>query len=277
MSTSSNSHDGPITDCSDLHVRFDGRDAVTKSEERTISKAEVPVLRVRPHVNGGVHVVGWDQNSYSITACKAAADYNGDAERILSQITLVVSSGEVSTQGPSESDRDWTVSLLVRVPKSATIDLETTNGPLSLYNVDGKLTAHATNGPITLKGFSGDGEITAQNGPITISSSSGSLRVHTQNGPISVDLNDKTWNGAGLSADATNGPLTLFVPSDYQSGFVVESRNNSPMSCRASICDSARKTWDEDNRRIEFGNSPAIIHLSTVNGPVSVRSSRSED
>jgi hypothetical protein len=267
----------PANSCADLRIRFDDRDAVVKSEEHTITKAEAATLRVRPHTNGGVQVQGWDQNNYSVTACKAAADYNGEAERILSQIVVTVQGGEVSTQGPNDEDHGWTVYLLIRAPKSATIDIDTTNGPLSLYSVDGKVIAHTTNGPISLQGFSGDAEITAQNGPISIAGSSGNVRVRAQNGPISVDLKDKTWNGAGLSADATNGPVTLVVPNDYQSSFLVESRNYSPMSCHASICDNARKTWDDNNRRIEFGNAPAVIHLSTVNGPVSVRSSRDEE
>jgi hypothetical protein len=267
----SGSHD-PASNCSDLHIRFDDRDAVMKSEEHTISKAEAPTLRVRSHVNGGVQVQSWDQTNYSVTACKAAAD-DGDAEHTLSQIKLTVQNGEVSTDGPNNEDHNWTVYLLIRTPKGASLDLDTTNGPLSLYGVDGKLTAHATNGPISVRDFSGEADITAQNGPIDVAGSSGNIRIHTQNGPISVDLKGRNWNGGGLSADATNGPLTLFVPPDYQSSFVVESRNYAPMNCHASICDNARKTWDDNNRRIEFGNSPAMIHLSTVNGPVSVRSS----
>ncbi len=243
------------------------------SEKRTITKAEAPTLRVRPHANGGVQLQGWDKDTYSVTSCKFAADYDGGAQRILAQMTLSVRNGEVSTSGPSE-EGDWTVYLLIRAPKASVIDLEAANGPLSLYSVDGKLTAHATNGPITLRDFSGDADIRAANGPITISGSSGNLRIHTDNGPISINLEGKTWNGAGLTADAQNGPLTLSVPSDYQSSFSVESRNYSPMSCRASICDSARKTWDDNNRRIEFGGSPAMIRLSTVNGPVSIQTSR---
>src|SRR5207244_12311137 len=69
-------------------------------------------------------------------------------------------------------------------------------------------------------------------------------------------------------------PVTLRVPSGFQSGFVVESTNHAPMSCRASICDGARKTWDDEHRRIEYGSSPAVVHLSTVNGPVSVEEGR---
>ena len=217
--------------------------------------------------------MGWDKETYSVTACKAAAGSGDAAERILSQISMSIEHGKISTRGPGD-EGDWTVYLLIRTPKSASIELETMNGPISLYDVDGKLTARARNGPISLKNFSGDAEITAVNGPISLDGSSGSVRIHTENGPISVALGGKTWSGTGLSADAQNGPLTLMVPSGYQSSFVVESRNHSPVSCEASICDNARKTWDDEHRRIEYGSAPAMIRLSTVNGPVSVQESR---
>src|SRR6266436_7351831 len=266
-------HKHPITDCSDLHIQFDERDAVMRSEEKTLTKSEAAVLQVHPHENGGVQVVGWDKDIYSVTACKAAAGSGDAAERILSQITMSTENGRVSTKGPADDD-DWTVYLLIRAPKSASIELDTMNGPISLYDVDGKLTAHAKNGPISLKNFSGDAEITAVNGPISLDGGRGRVRIHTENGPISVELEGKTWSGEGLSADAKNGPVTLMVPSGYQSSFVVESTNYAPVSCKASICDNARKTWDDEHRRIEYGNAPAMIRLSTVNGPVSVQESR---
>jgi len=31
-----------------------------------------------------------------------------------------------------------------------------------------------------------------------------------------------------------------------------------------------RKTWDDDHKRIEYGSGPAVIRLTTVNGPVTV-------
>ena len=272
----SDGHRSPVQDCSDLHIRFDDRDAVMKSEERTVSKAEASPLRIRPHKNGGVQVLGWDKDTYSVTACKAASNEDGEAEVILSQIHLSVSAGEVSTDGPSRDNQDWTVYLLVRAPKGAAIDLDTTNGPLSIYDVDGKLKAHTTNGPIKLSEFNGDATVEAVNGPISVYGGSGNLSVHTQNGPISINLKGKAWNGTGISAGAQNGPATLFVPADYQSSFVVETSRSGPISCHASICENARKTWDEDNRRIEYGGTPAMIHLSTVNGPVSVQSPKEE-
>ncbi len=269
----SGGHRQPANDCSDLRIRFDDRDAVVRSETRTLSKAEAPVLKVHPHDNGGTQVVGWDKDNYSVTACKAVAP-GDDAERVLSQITMSIENGTVSTRGPSGEDDDWTVYLLIRAPKSAAIDLETMNGPISLYDVDGRLTAHAHNGPISLHNFSGDADISALNGPISMEGSSGNIRIKTENGPISVDLKGTSWSGSGLSADAQNGPVTLRVPHGFQSSFVVESTNHAPMSCHASVCGSARKTWDDEHRRIEYGSSPAVVHLSTVNGPVSVEEAR---
>jgi DUF4097 and DUF4098 domain-containing protein YvlB len=269
----SGSHRQPANDCSDLRMRFDDRDAVVRSETRTLSKAEAPVLKVHPHANGGTQVVGWDQNNYSVTACKAV-EPGDSAERILSQIAMAIDGGTVSTNGPSGVDEQWTVYLLIRVPKSATIDLDTVNGPISVYDVDGKLTARAQNGPISLHNVSGEADVSAQNGPISMEGSSGNVRIKTENGPISLNLSGTSWNGSGLSADAHNGPVTLRVPSGFQSSFVVESTNHAPMSCHASICGSARQTWDDEHRRIEYGSSPAVVHLSTVNGPVSVEEAR---
>jgi len=263
----------PIADCADARIQFDGRDAVVRSEERALTKAEAPVLVIRPHSNRGVQVTGWDKDTYSVTACKAAAGTAEGAEQIVSQIHLDIEKGRISTRGPVDQD-EWTVYLLIRTPKGASVEVETDNGPISFYDVDGKLQARAHNGPISLSNTSGDAEITATNGPISVGGGSGSVRVRTENGPISVALKGNTWNGAGLSAQAENGPLTLMVPSGYQSSFVVESTNRAPMSCEASVCGNVQKTWDDEHRRIEYGAAPAVIHLSTVNGPVSVEQLR---
>ena len=272
-SVSSSSHGGPMADCSDLHMEFDGQKAIVRSEEKTLSRAEAPTLRVHAETNGGVQIQGWDKDSYSITTCKAAAPPEGEAEGLFSQIHVSIQNGEVSASGPGRSGRrhEWSVFFLIRTPKGATVDLDATNGPISLYGMDGKLTARATNGPISLKDFSGEADVNATNGPISVSGSHGNLKIRTENGPISVAVSETSWSGAGLTADAENGPVSLHVPSGFQSSFLVESRGHGPVSCSASICSEARTTWDDDRKRIEFGSGAPVIHLSSYNGPVSVR------
>src|SRR5437879_13856580 len=79
----SGGHRQPATDCSYLGIRFDDQDAVVRSEERTLTKAEAPVLEVQPHTNGGVQVVGWDEQNDSVAACTGAAGSAIAAVRML--------------------------------------------------------------------------------------------------------------------------------------------------------------------------------------------------
>jgi DUF4097 and DUF4098 domain-containing protein YvlB len=249
-----------------LQIEFRGEPAILGTEERTLSKSEASVLRINELENGGIQLQGWDRDVYSVTACKAV---RADARQLLSEIKVSVQGGQVSVTGPARHN-DWTVFLLIRTPQAAEVELKAHNGPVSLYKVDGKVTARGTNGPISLEGCTGEADIAAVNGPISYSGAGGKLRLHTENGPISVALDGANWSGSGLVADAVNGPLTLRVPSGFQSSFVVESNGHSPMSCLASICGDARKTWDDDHRRIEYGNGKPLIRLSTENGPISV-------
>jgi hypothetical protein len=261
--------DSPLASCSDLNIEFDGHKAVVRSEEKTITKAEAPTLRVQAESNGGIQVEGWDQNTYSVTLCKAAEE-GSDAENLLGQIKMTFSNGELGVTGPG-SHRRWSAHLLLQAPKAAAMELKVHNGPMGLFHVDGNLKVRAVNGPITVRGCTGDLDLSAENGPVSLEANSGKLKVDTHNGPITIDLDGKGWNGAGLEAHAMNGPVTLRVPSGYQSGVVLESDGHGPFSCRASVCGEGRKTWDDEHRRVEFGSGPTVVHISTENGPVSVR------
>ena len=260
--------DDPIATCSDLNVSFDNRRASVETEERSFTKAEASTLRIQAESNGGLQVAGWDQDNYGVTLCKAA-DPDRNADKVLSQIHLTFQNGELGVAGPPSHDR-WTAHLLVKAPKGASLDLEMNNGPLDLYHVDGTMQVHAHNGPVSVVGCTGDVNLSTQNGPVTLEGNSGKLRVDAQNGPVKVSLSGKSWSGSGIEARAGNGPLTLEIPSGYQSGVLVESEGHSPFQCHASVCSEGRKNWEDDRKSIEFGSGPTVVHLSTVNGPVSV-------
>lgn len=283
----STEHDGPMDDCRQMRVTFDDVDAA-RAEETVSVPAPRGALRFRAPANSGIFVSGSDRTDVSVTACKAAA-----AEQDLSRIAVSFDGGELSVRGPE--GRDWVVHLIVRAPRAAGLDLDVTNGPVAVRGMTGAVTAHtqngplsfedssgqiqaqARNGPISLKACSGTVHATAVNGPVSVSGSGGNVDIDTQNGPISVKLSGNRWDGR-LEAHARNGPLSLSLPEGYASGVSVESSGRSPFQCRAKACGEARKNWDEDSRRIEFGDSStAVVRLSTVNGPVSIRSDRYEE
>ncbi len=260
-------NDSPAASCADMHFHFDHRDAVVKSEERTITKAEARTLRVMAEPNGGVQVKGWDQDTYGVTLCKAAEE-GSDAESLLSQIHIKFQNGELSVSRPTADH--WAAHLLIRAPKAASIDLSAQNGPVSFRSVDGNLKIRAENGPVDVINCTGELALNSHNGPVTLKGNSGKQTVRTQNGPVSVSLSGDSWQGDGLEASATNGPVNLQIPSGYRSGVILESNGYGPFQCHASVCSEGRKTWDDEHKRIEFGSGPTLVRVSTVNGPVSV-------
>jgi len=177
--------------------------------------------------------------------------------------------------GPSNGD--WAGYLLVAAPRGASLEISASNGPIGLIGLSGRVTARTENGPISARRATGELDLEAENGPISFVGASGRSKLRTQNGPIGVTLGGRSWEGDGLDARAVNGPVSLSIPAGYASSAVVESAGRSPFQCRGEGCGSARKTWDDDGRRIEVGDGPVLVHVATVNGPVSVRTGAAGD
>jgi len=281
------SHEGPIDSCRQIRITFGDVDAERAEETFTVATPRSG-LRFRAPSNSGVFVYGASRSDVEVTACKAAA-YPED----LARISVSADNGDLQARGPEGGD--WVVHFIVRAPRSEGLDLEVNNGPLSVRGMTGAVTARALNGPVSLQDSSGqiraeakNGPISvkectgtvqasAVNGPISVSGSSGDVTVTTQNGPISVRLAGDHWSGK-LDAQASNGPLSLSIPDGYSSGVRVEGSGRSPFQCRAKACDEARKNWTDDSRTVEFGDAAStVVRLSTVNGPVSIKSQHSDD
>ena len=229
-----------------------------------------------------------EMNSQCTFACHAAA-----SQEALSAVSTSFSGGKLETRGPSGGD-SWLVYYVILAPRGAEIEAEASNGPLSFDGVSGKITARGQNGPIGFKDCSGtidaqvengpisldrvSGDVTARadNGPISIHGGSGNVRAKASNGPVSVRLSGDSWHDGTLEARSVNGPLSLKIPDGYRSRAVVEASGHSPFRCRAAACGSARRTSDDEDRRVEFGDGSPVVQLSTVNGPVTVDSVKAE-
>lgn len=257
-----------INSCSDLEFNFDDQEARVAEEHFTAPRSAAP-LQVEAAHNGGIEVIGWNGADYSISACKAAA-----TDDLMKRIAVSVKDNSVTADGPSGGD--WTVYLILKAPRDSNLSLEAHNGPIGLREVKGKIDAHSVNGPISVKDCSGNIEAHTQNGPISMSGSGGNHDLETQNGPINVALAGSRWESGKVNAHTQNGPLSLEVPENYQSGVRVEMSGRSPVTCHAAQCGKANRTWDDENRYIEFGGATPSIRMSTVNGPVSVDSGSGE-
>ena len=256
---------GDGDDCSGRHFQFNNRRAFVAEE--TIEAGNLASLKVAVE-NSPVTVMGGSSRGYSITVCKAA-----EAADMLDDIRVTVSGGEIRATGPDSGD--WVVAYRILAPDHADLNVETRNGPVSFRGVNGNVVARLSNGPVSLDDVDGDVDVLTKNGPVSIEGGSGNIKLRATNGPLSVDLDGRRFDGT-LDASTQNGPLTVRIPSSYGSRVVVESRGRGPVSCHAEGCGKARgnSDWWDDNdrpRRFEFGSGAENVHVSTVNGPLTIR------
>jgi len=201
--------------------------------------------------NGGVAVEGWDRDSVLVRArIQAQAPTEAEAREVADRIRIATSGGTISADGPaSRRGASWSVSYDIFVPRNSDLAVETTNGPISVEAVNGRM------------------ELDAENGPISLSSVSGDVRARASNGPLAVDLTGTRWEGRGLDAETTNGPVELTLPERY-SARLETGTVNGPMNIDFPITLQGRI-----GKRIstDLGSGGPPIRVVTTNGPVIIR------
>jgi len=258
-----------LSDCGQLRIQIGDGETIRSMQEQSLPRSAA-TLTVQAQPRGGIHVQGWNGDSYSIKACLAAgADDPSEARAILDQIKLTVQDGLVKLDGPT--GQGWIGFLIIQAPMGAALDLSSTNGPIGVRGFSGTIKTHNVNGPITLSDVQGKIRADVQNGPIDVDRSGGDFNLSAQNGPLTIEFSGNEWSGQ-LEGRTQNGPLTLRVPENFQSAVRVDASKHSPVECLAVQCRGAARTWDQPNV-IRFGDSTPTVHLSTVNGPVTITSS----
>jgi hypothetical protein len=258
-------------DCSQVNMQF-GDFEVARAEQRVTVPFAAGVLDVQPEANGGLRILRGAGRDYAITACIAAgAATIGEAQQAADAVRITVEGSRVRVENPARA-KNWNVQFVIEAPEGARITAETSNGPIGVEGASGQFNLRASNGPIGLDDVNGEVTARAANGPISVDGSRGNFDVETSNGPISVTLQGSRWDGR-LEARAHNGPLTVHVPDQYQSGIEISSSEHSPWSCRIAACRQGNRDWDDRSRSLRVGPDPVVVRISTVNGPVTIKGS----
>ena len=182
------------------------------------------------NVNGGVTIEAWDRNEVMVVADKEVKAKTDDAaKKAMQQVQIQVNKGngrlDIVTKLPKRDNGlfEWmagnnvniNVKYQVKVPRNATLDVETVNGGVRVAGTHGKANVETTNGALTIDGVHGNLDLETTNGAINVTRSAGAVEAETTNGGIEIELTEVP-DGSDLSFETTNGGVTVRLPRDIR-------------------------------------------------------------
>lgn len=220
-------------------------------EVRETTLPATALLAVDARPNGGISVAGSDRRDVLVRVRVAAwADTDAEARAMVSDVQLDLDGGNLAASGPDQRGRrSWSASFRLSVPARTDLDLESTNGGITVEHVEGDIELATTNGGIHVEGLAG------------------TVRGRTTNGGVTVALAGGSWSGSGLDVRTTNGGITLIVPEGYSARLETGTTNGGvtvdfPITVEGRI--GRRLTTD-------LGSGGPPITAVTTNGGVTVR------
>jgi hypothetical protein len=214
-------------------------------------------LAVDAGTNGSIEVTGEIRSDVQVRAVvQAWADSDDDAARIVSEVEVrSTDAGVLLAEGPDRRGRTgWSVSYRVRVPRDMNLMLATQNGGIEVAAVRGDLNLEAHNGGIGLDGVAGN------------------VRGRTTNGGVEAELTGRTWDGAGLDLETTNGGVRLRIPDGYAARLETRTVNGNididfPVTVQGRIGRELSTT---------LGEGGPLVRAETTNGQVRLTRGRGD-
>ena len=156
-------------------------------------------LTVDAGQNGGITVEAWDRTDVRVRAVvRTNARTTERARQLASGVQIQSGGGRVSSTGPDTERREnWSVSYRINVPRHTDLDLNASNGGITISGVSGHLRFDTTNGGVRLADLGGR------------------VNGRTTNGGLTVNLSGDRWDGEGIDVETSNGGVTLAIPDNY--------------------------------------------------------------
>jgi DUF4097 and DUF4098 domain-containing protein YvlB len=199
--------------------------------------------------NGSIEIVGWDRNTIDVSGTKFAPNTNR-LQQIKINVSVSGGNASIATEWPKDSwHGSYGAKYIIRVPRQTTLArTQTTNGSVSVEDMEGGGHVNSTNGRISMARDTGDYDVQTSNGAIEFEECSGSERAHTTNGAVRGRL-----KAGSIDSESTNGSidLTLMQPSNGQR-IRASTTNGSVVLALA-----------------EFHENP--LNAETTNGSVTIR------
>jgi hypothetical protein len=211
-------------------------------------------LNVDAGQNGGIAVEGWDGSDIRVRAVvQASARSQQRAKDIADQVQVQAGGGRVYATGPSLDRREsWSVSYRISVPRKNDLDLQASNGGITIAGVNSNIRFDTVNGGVKLQDVGGR------------------VNGQTRNGGLNVMLSGDRWDGEGLDVETSNGGVTLHLPENYNAELETRTVNGGmnfdfPVTVQGDLTGRRGGTLNTT-----LGSGGPLVRVRTTNGGVRV-------
>lgn len=218
------------------------------------------------NVNGNITIEGWDKNEVYIEAEKRIkASDRSDAERLLKQLSIEIEELDneirITTSYPHRRGGGFldlifggnisaSVTYRIRVPNSSNIEATSTNGGVSVTQVQGKIRLRTTNGNISADNLKG------------------LVSARTTNGSVNVELKEVTSNEE-MEFLTTNGNITVNIPESIDCEVRARTTNGS---IRTDFPLEVLGKYGSKHLKGKINEGGSVIFIETTNGSIKLLS-----
>jgi DUF4097 and DUF4098 domain-containing protein YvlB len=167
-------------------------------------------------------------------------------------------------------------SISVRLPQSAGVSVDTSNGSVEISGTTGQVVVDTSNGSVDLVHHDGPATIETSNGSVHAVHTTGSLEIDTSNGRVLVEshagaLRIDTSNGAVVvtdqagetTIDTSNGSITLTLRPDAAGPAVLDTSNSS-ISLTVGSAFAGSMTVRTSNGSISIHDPTGVIRAQEI-------------
>jgi DUF4097 and DUF4098 domain-containing protein YvlB len=183
--------------------------------EKTFETTGTPTV-ILETFNGSITVQGNSTNSVDVQITRRGsgssdADARADLDKVLVKTQQDGNTIRIKIERSDNHSGNTGASVDIRLPKNANLDLNTSNGSISIEAVQGDVRLSSSNGNLEIHGGQGAFNLNTSNGRIEVSAENCVVNANTSNGNIS--FNGSLANGSSIF-NTSNAGVDLTLPSD---------------------------------------------------------------
>jgi hypothetical protein len=211
---------------------------LTRSEELTFSRAEVPALTITAEPSGSVAVGGTGESDWSIHFCaRGKGQSEPEAREHLETISMSRLGSTVSIHGPRLGEKlRGSGFALVDAPMDAPLVIHASFAAVKVRDMSGPMRITATHARATI--LESTGKIDANAFVVDFAGSKGQINLSAE-AEINLKMTSPHFDG-NLSAWAQQS-VRILIPRSFNTSFQATVSRSQDFICRAKLCSKVKQ------------------------------------